>query len=83
MGDSVQLSVQDSGPGVPPEERERVFQRFYRMSATSPETPDGGSGLGLAIVKGIAQAHRGRVELLEAPGGGCLFRVLLPALSDS
>jgi len=78
-GDVVRLSVEDSGPGVPPEERERIFQPFYRTPRTLAEATDDGSGLGLAIVRGIAQAHGGRVELVEAPKGGSVFRLVLPA----
>ena len=65
------LEVTDSGPGIPPDERERVFDRFYRRSNES-ET---GSGLGLAIVRAIAQRHQATVSLLDAPGGGLLVRV--------
>ena len=49
----VLLSVEDSGPGIPPDERERVFSRFYRV----PGSQAGGSGLGLAIIKSIAERH--------------------------
>ena len=65
------LEVTDSGPGIPPDERERVFDRFYRRSNES-ET---GSGLGLAIVRAIAQRHQATGSLLDAPGGGLLVRV--------
>ena len=75
---AVRLSVEDSGAGVPPEERERIFQPFYRIPRTSAGVTDDGSGLGLAIVRGIAQAHGGRVELVEAPRGGSVFRLVLP-----
>ncbi|HSD25808.1 MAG TPA: ATP-binding protein [Vicinamibacteria bacterium] len=79
MDGVVRLSVEDTGPGVPPEERERIFQRFYHVPRASPAATDDGSGLGLAIVKGISQAHGGRVEVAEAPGGGSVFRIVLPA----
>jgi two-component system OmpR family sensor kinase len=75
----VRLSVEDTGPGIPPEERERIFQPFYRIPRISGGATDDGLGLGLAIVKGIAQAHGGRIELGEAPGGGSVFRIVLPA----
>jgi two-component system, OmpR family, sensor kinase len=76
----VKLAVDDTGIGIPPEERQKVFQRFYR----SPEArsgSQGGSGLGLAIVKSIVEAHGGRVELEGEPGKGSSFAVLLPLRS--
>jgi signal transduction histidine kinase len=61
---------------VPADLRERVFERFARGRSETARA--GGSGLGLAIVKAVADAHGGRVELLEAPGGGARFVVTLP-----
>ena len=58
------LEVEDNGPGIPSEDRERVFERFQRCSTSGP-----GSGLGLSIVRDIARHHRARVELLDGPGG--------------
>jgi two-component system, OmpR family, sensor kinase len=75
-GDTARLEVADRGPGVPDELRERVFERFASRSGDRSRT--GGSGLGLAIVKAVADAHGGRVELLEAAGGGARFVVTLP-----
>ncbi|MDR2614616.1 MAG: two-component sensor histidine kinase [Candidatus Accumulibacter sp.] len=63
------LEVADDGPGIPPEERERVFDRFYRRGGGS------GAGLGLAIVKLIAQRHGATVRLLDSDAGGLLARV--------
>ena len=59
------LKVTDNGPGIAPEERARVFDRFYRR----PGTAAPGSGLGLAIVKAIADAHGARIELGGGEGG--------------
>jgi two-component system OmpR family sensor kinase len=74
-GEEAVLEVEDSGPGIPAAERERVFDRFYRGEGAA----EGGTGLGLAIVRRIAQRHGGRVELLEGAGGkGLLARILLP-----
>jgi two-component system OmpR family sensor kinase len=69
------LEVDDSGPGIPPEDRERVFDRFYRRE----NAPAGGSGLGLAIVRSVAERSGARVELDTAPLGGLRVRVLFAA----
>ena len=74
-----QISVVDHGDGVPPQLREKIFQRFWRAD-TSRTRDTGGSGLGLAIVAGIVANHDGHVEVLETPGGGATFRVSLPLL---
>ena len=67
-----ELVVRDHGPGIAPEDREHVFDRFYR-SAAARSLP--GSGLGLAIVREVAEAHGGSVRADEAPGGGALMRL--------
>lgn len=72
--DQVILSVQDNGPGVPVEERERIFERFHRVGAPQDE----GCGLGLAIVREIAHLHHGEVALADSERGA-LFEVRLPA----
>ena len=73
---SVVLSVEDNGPGIPAEERSRVFERFYRVLGSGEE----GSGLGLAIVQEIAQLHGAKTELTEAGAqGGTLIRGVFPA----
>ena len=73
----LRLAVSDQGPGIPAEERDKVFQRFYRiLGQGGPE----GSGLGLAIVREIAEFHRGTVRLLDGPGGlGLRVEVTFPA----
>jgi len=76
MGGEVRLWVRDSGPGVPPEEREGIFDRFRRGSAGRKVT--GGAGLGLAIVKAIVEAHHGRVEVTSPPAGGAMFTLFIP-----
>jgi two-component system, OmpR family, sensor kinase len=73
------LSVIDHGEGVPPQIRERIFQRFWRAD-NSRNRDTGGSGLGLAIVASIVAVHSGEVDVVETPGGGATFRVLLPLL---
>jgi len=76
-GDFGQISVVDHGEGIPPQLREKIFQRFWRAD-TSRTRDTGGSGLGLAIVAGIVANHHGHVEVVETPGGGATFRVSLP-----
>lgn len=66
FGDQVELSVQDSGPGVPAENLERIFERFYRTDSAR-QREEGGSGLGLAIAKSIVQAHGGQVSAESDP----------------
>jgi two-component system, OmpR family, sensor kinase len=73
------LDIVDHGEGVPPQIREKIFQRFWRAD-TSRTRATGGSGLGLAIVSGIVASHKGTVEVLDTPGGGATFRVTLPLL---
>ncbi len=71
------LEVTDAGPGLTPDQAERVFERFYRTDpARSREK--GGAGLGLSIVAAVAQAHGGRAGVSSAPGRGARFRVELP-----
>ena len=77
-GEMVHLTVVDDGPGVPTEDRERVFDPFFR--AASERRRDDGSGLGLAIVREIARVHGGDVVVEDGPGGkGACFRARLPA----
>jgi two-component system OmpR family sensor kinase len=73
------LTVADDGPGIPPEDLPRLFDRFYR-SQPSRDRSTGGAGLGLAIVRAIVGAHDGRIDAENLPGGGSQFRVRLPAL---
>ncbi|MFI7616646.1 sensor histidine kinase [Nonomuraea terrae] len=72
----VDLWVRDSGPGVPPADRERIFGRFVRGEGRT--SAQEGAGLGLAIVKSIAQAHGGTVQVMDGPGGGACFVISLP-----
>ncbi len=79
---AIAVEVEDTGRGIPAEHRARVFDRFYRIDeGRSRET--GGAGLGLAIAKWGAEAHGGRLELDCPESGGCLFRLILPALTGS
>jgi len=74
----VHLVVDDDGPGVPPADRERVFERFLRLDEAR-DRARGGSGLGLAIVRAVVTAHDGTVRVEDAPAGGARLRVILPA----
>ena len=73
-----EVSVRDRGPGIAPEHAQYVFQRFWR-APDARRTP--GSGLGLAIVQQVAESHGGEVRVEQAPGGGALLRMCLPARS--
>ena len=75
-----EITVRDHGPGIAEDERERVFDRFYRADGarTMP-----GSGLGLAIVRQVVTEHGGTVDVEAAPGGGALVRVRLPQAADT
>lgn len=75
---TVRLEVADEGPGIDPEHRERLFERFYRADPARSRV-SGGSGLGLAIVAAVVEAHRGKVSVDQRPGGGARFVIELPA----
>jgi signal transduction histidine kinase len=77
-GSEVYLEVRDRGPGVPAADRSRIFERFVRLDEARGRHPEG-SGLGLAIVDQVARAHGGRVEVEDRPGGGAIFRAIIPA----
>jgi signal transduction histidine kinase len=73
----IELRIEDSGPGIPPDERERVFERFYRPRGSQSQ----GSGLGLAIVRRIVELGNGSVAIEDGIGGkGCAVVIRLPAL---
>lgn len=77
-GSSATLTVQDAGPGVPPDERERVFERFYRGEASGRRGATTGTGLGLSLVAEHVRLHGGTVSLDERPGGGARVTITLP-----
>lgn len=75
----LKICIEDEGPGIPAEAREKVFEKFYRL----PGTPTGGTGLGLSIVKSIVEAHQGLLSVSAAsPSGGARFTVELPIIED-
>ncbi len=80
-GTSASIQVADHGPGLRPEARDRVFERFFREDPSRTRA-SGGAGLGLAIVKAIVEAHGGSAEVVETPGGGATFLIRLPAALD-
>jgi two-component system sensor histidine kinase KdpD len=77
QGDQMVISVADRGPGIPPADLERVFDKFYRVLGGSAERP-AGSGLGLAVSKGLVEAHGGHIWAENREGGGAVFRFTLP-----
>jgi two-component system, OmpR family, sensor kinase len=78
-----EVSVTDSGPGIPAEMQSRIFERFFRVDrARSRSGADGGAGLGLSIARWIAEAHLGRIELVRSDAAGSAFKVYIPASSE-
>lgn len=82
VGDELELGVVDTGEGVAPDDRQRIFDRFSR-GASGRRTRGDGAGLGLAIAGAIATAHDGRLELRDTPGGGATFVLVLPDAADA
>ena len=78
-GDEILVEVSDEGPGMSPEDTERVFERFYRADPARSRTESGGTGLGLSIAAALVRAHDGVITVTSAPGEGTTFQVRLPA----
>ncbi|GAB3781913.1 ATP-binding protein [Nocardioides ungokensis] len=78
--DGATIEVSDTGIGIPPEERGRIFSRFFR-STTAQKQAIPGSGLGLSIARAVVEKHGGRIELESHPGEGTTFRVWLPIVT--
>src|SRR5205085_2291195 len=76
------LGVRDWGPGIDPEEHERIFERFYRAKDVRLK-PIRGSGIGLALVEHIARAHGGEATVTSEPGKGSTFRISVPISGKS
>jgi signal transduction histidine kinase len=74
---AVEIVVADQGPGIPPEQLDRIFERFYRVAGNASRTV-GGAGIGLAISRWIAQAHGGDIRVESGIGAGSRFIVTLP-----
>ena len=82
LGNYLEIKVQDTGVGIPPEEVPKIFDKFYRVK--HPKTRKvTGTGLGLAIVKGAVEAHHGTIDVESVLDRGTVFRVLLPVLPQS
>ncbi len=78
-GEQMVISVADRGPGIPQADKERIFDKFYRVLATQRNAVSvPGSGLGLAVSKGLVEAHGGHIWVEDRPGGGSIFRFTLP-----
>ncbi|MGB7876841.1 MAG: ATP-binding protein [Anaerolineales bacterium] len=81
VDDGVQLSIQDSGPGIAGEDANRIFERFYRTDSAR-HRDDGGSGLGLAIAKSIVEMHKGNIWAASKPGQGLRIVIHFPTVSE-
>jgi two-component system, OmpR family, sensor kinase len=79
-GGSIRFLVDDDGPGIAVDQRERIFDRFHRVDVAR-DRASGGTGLGLAIVRAIAEAHGGRVAAGNSPGGGARIELELPGFT--
>jgi signal transduction histidine kinase len=77
------VEVADDGPGIPEEDLERIFDRFYRSQRRPRGLEGGGSGLGLAIARRLVQLHGGELRAYNRPGGGALFILELPRVASS
>ena len=80
-GPTVVVSVEDNGPGIPPGDEKRIFEKFYRARDPLSRTIEG-TGLGLAMVKHIANGHGGRVSAQSRPGQGSVFTITLPVAQE-
>jgi signal transduction histidine kinase len=80
IGNDVELTVADDGPGIPKEQLEHIFDRFTRGDAGLTQRV-GGTGLGLAISKSLVELHGGAIDASSTPGEGSTFRLVLPAIA--
>lgn len=81
VGSDARIVVSDNGPGVPPDDRDRIFDRLVRLDEAR-DRRSGGSGLGLSIARGVVQAHGGELSYVEPDGPGAAFEVRIPLADD-
>jgi two-component system, OmpR family, sensor histidine kinase MtrB len=81
--DQLAINVDDAGAGVPDEERESVFERFFRGRAAHDRGIARGTGLGLALVRDHVRAFGGTIRVVESPAGGARFQILLPYVEEA
>jgi len=79
VGKQVRVEVRDNGPGIPPEEQQRIFEAFFRLAQSGPATE--GTGLGLAITARLVELHGSKLEIESKPGEGTCFYFFLPLLA--
>jgi two-component system phosphate regulon sensor histidine kinase PhoR len=77
VGDHIEIRVEDTGVGIPPEELPKIFDRFYRVKHPKTRRVTG-TGLGLYIVKGIVEALQGTIDVESVPDQGTTFKIILP-----
>jgi len=77
VDEEMTISIADKGPGIPPNDRERIFDKFYRVLSTQRKGKEG-SGLGLAVCRGLVEAHGGHIWVENREEGGAIFRFTLP-----
>jgi signal transduction histidine kinase len=80
--DQIRVSVIDTGPGIPPEEHERIFEKFYQLSGGHTREHSG-TGLGLAICKEFAAILQGEIQMVSEPGNGSMFSLIIPVAIDA
>jgi two-component system sensor histidine kinase KdpD len=80
VGDIVTIAVRDHGPGIPPDELDAIFERFYRGKRTQESVA--GTGMGLSIARDIVRAHHGKLRVQNTPEGGAKFSFTLSAFPE-
>jgi signal transduction histidine kinase len=83
QGGRLRIEVADRGPGIPPDQRARIFERFVRLDGAGRGRASGGVGLGLSIAAAIIEGHGGQISALPREGGGTVMRVELPLAPDA